>query len=138
MKVIFDSGAWIAIYNKSDYYHSLATQYYSRIKKKRALFYTNDYILAETYTRILYDINLESAIKFRNQIYSSVEKQQLTLIEIDRSKRELAWQELERFSDQALSFIDATLIANFREYNLGKIFTFDEHFKKCNLPTNPF
>lgn len=137
MKIIVDTSAWIAMYDYSDQFNSLATDYYHKIRKKRTLLYTNDYALDETYTRLIYDKGLAVAIKFYCQIKSAVKQNQLTIFEVDLSTRERTWKILKKYKDHKLSFTDGTIVANFKDYRLDEIFTFDKHFKDINLPTNP-
>lgn len=137
MKIFIDTSAWIALEVQNDIYHPQAGQYEKEIKKRRALLFTNDYVLAETYTRLIYDFHFKAAKQFKTKIELGLEKT-LTLLEIDLPVRERAWEEFEKYSDHKLSFTDGTIIANFKDYNLDEIFTFDKHFRECNLPTNSF
>lgn len=136
MKVFVDASAWIARQIKRDKNNQLAKKHYEIYKKQRALFYTNEFVLTEVYTRLIYDVHLLAAKNFHKCILSSIEKNQLVLIEIDPKDREEAWSYLQKFSDHKLSFTDATIIANFRTYKLDEIFTFDKGFKIYGLPTN--
>lgn len=137
MKIFFDTSAWLALEVENDKCHESAKEYEQNLKKKRALLFTNDYVLAETFTRLIYDFHLQAAKNFKEKIERGLTKN-LALLEVDSVARERAWDELERYFDHKLSFTDGTIIANFKDYNLGEIFTFDKHFKDCNLPTNPF
>jgi len=136
MKVFVDTSAYLALEIKNDKNHLLAKRHFNFLKKKRALFFTNDCVLVETYTRLIYDIHFQAAKKFHKYVSELLSKAQLTLLEVDDKDRELAWIELERYSDHKLSFTDAAIIANFRAYKVDEIFTFDRHFKACGLPTN--
>lgn len=136
MKVFVDTSAWIALEVDKDISHK-AAKYHTRVlKKKRALFFTNEYVLAETYTRLIYDVHLSAAYQFHHNINFAIKEEGLIVLEVDPSVRELVWRELLRYSDHKLSFTDATIVANFKLYKLDEIFTFDRHFKDINLPTN--
>lgn len=136
MKIIFDTSAFIAFEVQNDLNHAKAKTYFESLKKKRAVFFTNDYVLDETYTRLIYDIHLKAAESFYTYILDLLEKRQLTLLEVEPSTRKDAWQQLLHYPDHKLSFTDATIISQFIEYNLDEIFTFDSHFRNINLPTN--
>lgn len=138
MKLFIDTGPWLARQIKQDQYNLSAKKQYNQYKKQRAIFYTNDYVLSEVYTRLIYDVHLPAARRFYSFVIDSIQKNQLSVFEIDNDDRERAWIELERYSDHKLSFTDATIIANFKEYNLDEIFTFDRTFQDINLPTNQF
>lgn len=136
MRVFIDASAWIAIYVANDIYHKAAKQRYELLKKRRDLFYTNDYALAEVYTRLIYSFHLKIAKKFHHWIKIGVDGHQLSILEVDPAVRERTWRELQKYSDHKLSFTDATIIANFKNYHLDEIFTFDKHFRDINLPTS--
>ena len=135
MKVFVDSSAWLALHIANDQYFKEAEKYAHSLIDKRALFFTNDYVLDETYTRLIYDFNLQTAQEFHKKIILGV-KENLVVLEIDEYERELAWFYLEKFKDHNLSLTDATIVVNFNEANLNEIFTFDRHFRDINLSTN--
>jgi len=136
MRIFIDTGAWMGYEIKNDQHHGEASAYFKKAKKDRALFYTNSYVLAETYTRLIYDLHLKAAEIFHEHVLSSVEKHQLVVLEIVPEDRQRAFEILKKFSDHKLSFTDATIVANFYEYHLDEVFTFDKHFKDIGLPTN--
>lgn len=136
MRIFVDTGAWMALEIKNDQYHPRARTYYQTATKSRTLFFTNDYVLDEVYTRLIYDFHLKQAREFHQQILSAVDKRQLVLLEVGDKDRKLAWLMLDKYSDHKLSFTDATIIAQVTELHLDEIFTFDRHFRDVNLPTN--
>lgn len=136
MKIFVDTGAWLALEISKDKNHAEAKLYARELKNKRALFFTNEYILAETYTRLIYDVYLKAARQFHENIKFAVKQEGLIILEVDTTMREKSWEELERYSDHKLSFADATIVANFKTYKLDAIFTFDKHFTDITLPTN--
>lgn len=136
MRVFVDTSAWIATEVANDFYHKEASKHKAYLERERAMVFTNEYILAETYTRLIYDKHLSAAYEFYKKIMRGVKESSLSILEIDHSGREEAWKELLRYSDHKLSFTDATIVANFKLYKLDEIFTFDRCFKDINLPTN--
>lgn len=135
MKVFVDSSAWLALEIRNDIYHISAVKEVTEFKKQRALFFTNDYVLAEVYTRLIYDFHLLVASQFHEKIITGT-KTNLTILEIDDRERTLMWQKLEMYKDHKLSFTDASVVVNFIDLNLDNIFSFDRHFRDINLPTN--
>ena len=136
MKVFIDTGAWLALEVINDINHHEAEKKYKAYKGLRSVFCTNDLVLSETYTRLIYDVDLKASEKFHEQVKNLTKNGELAMFEIDSSGRDAAWFYLKKFSDHKLSFTDATIIANFKEYRIDEIFTFDRHFKEINLPTN--
>lgn len=135
MKVFVDTGVWIALKDKNDGDHDEAKKHLQLLKKKRAQLFSNDYILAETYTRFIYDFGLDAAIDFYQSVIEGTDYN-LTVIEVDERARQNAWRILRKYSDHKLSFADATAAVSFFDYQLDEIFTFDRHFRDINLPTN--
>lgn len=136
MRIFIDTSAFLALEFKTDRHHLVARQFFTHLKSQRALFYTNNYVLAETYTRFIYDLHLKAAQKFQEYILQLATLNQLIIIEVTSEDSEQVWAGLERYSDHKLSFTDGTVVASFKKYHLDQIFTFDKHFKEINLPTN--
>jgi len=136
MKIFVDTGAWIARQINSDIFNKSSIKSYQKYKQNRALFFTNSFVLSETYTKLIYDYGLKVASQFHEIVNEALELRELSVFEIDGKERGIAWTYLKKYSDHELSFTDATIIANFNEFNLDEIFTFDHHFKDINLPTN--
>lgn len=136
MKTFVDTSAWLALEIGIDINHKTAKQHAKFLEKERALFFTNEYVLAEAYTRLIYDVHLNAAYQFHKHISLATKVEELVVLEVDPSIRDSVWKELLRYSDHKLSFTDATIIANFKLYKLDEVFTFDRHFKDINLPTN--
>ncbi|TSC85299.1 MAG: nucleic acid-binding protein, contains PIN domain [Microgenomates group bacterium Gr01-1014_16] len=135
MKVFIDTGVWIALKDRDDRDHDKAKKHLQFLKKKRALLFCNDYILAETYTRFIYDFGLNEAISFNQSVVEGADLN-LTVIEVNEGARQSAWRLLRKYADHKLSFADATAAVSFLDYQMDEIFTFDGHFRDINLPTN--
>lgn len=136
MKVFVDTSAWLATEIGNDYNYKAAVKHKAFLERKKAMVFTNEYVLAETYTRIIYDKHLSAAYEFHKKIMRGVKGGSLSIVEIDHAGRENVWKELLRYADHQLSFIDATIVVQFKQFKLDEIFTFDRHFRDINLPTN--
>lgn len=135
MKVFVDTGAWLALEIKNDINHSKAREFLQTLKKRRALLFTNAFVLAETYTRLIYDVSLDIAKKFHGSINQGI-KSNLTILEVDKTAHDLVWKQLDKFKDHKFSYIDGTIIVQFKNYQLDTIFTYDRQFRNINLPTS--
>ena len=71
--IFVDTGAWIALTDKSDHYHLEANQIYAALKQRNPRFVTTDYIIDETVTRLRYDANHQVAVTFLDSINRSEE-----------------------------------------------------------------
>lgn len=135
MKVFIDTGAWLALEIKNDINHSVAKKFAQELIKKRALLFTNNYVLSETYTRLTYDVNLKTAIKFQKTIKKAI-SENLQVLELLTVEFDGVFEELKRYRDKKFSFTDGSIIFHYKKYRLDNIFTFDHSFKEANLPTN--
>ncbi|MEK6680744.1 MAG: hypothetical protein AABY79_02125 [Nitrospirota bacterium] len=48
MKVFIDTGAFLAISDKSDIFHELSATVYQKVVEQKAILYTSNYIIDET------------------------------------------------------------------------------------------
>lgn len=135
MKVFVDTGVWLALEVRNDVNHSAARKFLQILKSRRALLYTNTFVLAETYTRLIYDISLTAAKTFHESINKGI-KSNLTILEVDHPIREMVWKQLIRYGDHRFSYTDGTIIVQFYSFQLDTVFTFDKQFRNINLPTN--
>ena len=135
MKVFVDTGAWLALEIKNDVNHLAAKKFLYFLQRKRALLYTNPFVLSETYTRLIYDVSLFAAKKFHENILQGT-KSNLTILEIDKTEREFIWEQLFQYRDHKLSYTDVSITVCYKNYQLDTIFTFDSHFRNINLSTN--
>ena len=120
MKVFIDTSAWLAIDIANDYNHKEAIKHKALLEKQRVMLFTNEYVLAETYTRLIYDKHLKAASEFHQRIIKGIKEGSLAILELDYSDREETWRELKHYSDHKLSFTDGTVIANFKKYKIRK------------------
>ena len=62
--IFVDTGAWIALSDKSDQHHKDAEIIYNLLKQKKKRFLTTDYVIDETVTRWRYDAGHQIAVNF--------------------------------------------------------------------------
>ena len=71
MKELFvDTGAWVALNNKKDKYHSEAVRANKDFLDKGYFYITSGYVLDETYTLLRYDVGHKRAVEFGGEIKS--------------------------------------------------------------------
>ncbi len=68
MKTFVDTGAWLAVVVRTDQYHDVGTLHYAALINRRERFFTSDYVLDETVTRIHYDASHATAVTFLDLI----------------------------------------------------------------------
>ena len=131
--IFVDSGAWIALLDRRDQYHSEAVAIYNDLMQQNTQFLTTDYVIDETATRLTYGVNHSIAVQFLDLTKDSQETEVLTVVEIDS----LLFQEAERlfrqYDDVKLSFTDCTSFVVCQQHNISEAFAFDQHFPMVGI-----
>jgi len=131
--IFSDTGAWIALSDKSDQYHHNAVRIYSELKNRKERFVTSDYVLDETLTRLRYDAGYRIAVKFLDAIAASQESGILSVVRIDDMLFAKAVSVFRKYDSAVLSFTDCTSFALCREYGIHQAFAFDSHFSMMGI-----
>jgi len=133
-KQFVDTGAFIAITDKSDQYHSIAVAYFVELLEARKPLLTTNFILDETYTRLKRNLGSHAAITFGETTRKS---DQLEIITINGEIEEKAWKIFKKYHDQAFSYTDCTSFAVMQMKKLKRAFAFDGHFNIFGFNTIP-
>jgi len=119
-----DTGAWLAVADRSDRHHKEAVEALLDIQKRCRLLTTN-LVVAETYVLIRRNIGYDAAITFLNSIEGSPKT---TKILSDEAVERAAAETLRRYRDQDLSYTDAVSFAVMKKHGISRAFSFDKHF----------
>ena len=131
--IFVDSGAWIALLDQRDQYHSDAVAIYNDLMQQDAQFLTTDYVIDETVTRLRYDFSHSGAVEFFDFIESIKNRGILTAVEIDRALFQDAEQLFRQYNTARLSFTDCTSFAVCQQHNISEAFAFDQHFPMMGI-----
>lgn len=82
-RLFIDTGGFIALTDKSDVYHSQATEFYSSLKPHMKRF-TSLLVVGETYTWLLYHINSAVARKWLGFVEEAEEQGVLSVLYPDQ------------------------------------------------------
>lgn len=121
--IFIDSNAFIAIRNKRHPLHGKAIRISSQIIEP--LVCTN-IVIAETLTILSMRVNKSIAIQFGKEI----KQQNIQIVHIDEIYQEKAWNIFQKIKSKDVSFFDCTSFAVMESFNIKKVFSFDEDFKK--------
>lgn len=136
--IFIDTGAFCAFADRSDSCHVIAVRQFSAILRERLQLITTNFIVDETYTWMRYRLGYRAAAEFLRRLRQSEEKEpRLEITTIGRALEDEAMQMLEKFSDQDLSYTDATSLALIQEKKLKRAFTFDRHFHLLPIEVIP-
>ena len=124
-EVFLDAGAWIALADAGDKYHSAARDEHHRLAGERWIYVTTNLVIAEAYILIRRTAGHQPAVRFLRSLGSSP---RLVKVYSDADLEQAAQDLLERYADQDFSYADAVSFAVMREREIEAAFTFDSHF----------
>jgi predicted nucleic acid-binding protein len=131
--IFVDTGAWIALVDKSDQHYNDASIIYKKLKQQKERFLTTDYVVDETVTRLRYDANHQVAVKFLDLIEQSEKTRILRRIQIDETLFQNAIAIFRKYDSAVLSLTDCSSFAVCQMYNIYQAFAFDKHFTMMGI-----
>ena len=124
-KIFIDTGAFIALNDKSDQYHLKATAIFKKLlKDNSSVLFTSNLVISETYTRILYISKPEIAIKFLDII----KQISISILYSDHQIENKSIEFLKKYKNEKISYTDAVSFLLMKENKISKAFAFDRHF----------
>ena len=131
MKLLADTGALLALFNRKDDYHERAAAF---VASGRARFVLTELILSETVTRLRARSDAATAANVGVTLLNS---RRYEVLVVDTPLLESGISNLRKFSDKRLSLVDAVSFAVIRSLALDGAFTFDRDFRDCGFETFP-
>jgi predicted nucleic acid-binding protein len=132
--VFVDTGAFVALRNRSEREHEAAREALSMLVAERTLLLTSNYVFAETYTALLVRVGREEAIRWGRSFRAG---EAIELARVDEPLEEQAWSILESHADKSWSYVDATSFALMERERITEAFAFDHHFAQRGLTLLP-
>ena len=133
-RVFVDTGAWFAIQVTDDAHHDAARRTFPVILEACRSLVTSNLVVGETYTLLRVTKGYAQAKRFLDKLLHS---KKLERVFVSEHLEQQAYEILERFSDHAFSFVDATSFALMRQHRMRHAFAFDAHFHTAGLLTIP-
>jgi len=127
-RIFVDTGAWIALTDRSDQYYQRAIEAYSRLKKEHVQFITTDFVIDETVTRLRYDSNYQIALRCLEILVKAEQQGILQILYVDRTIFAEASSLFRQYDTATLSFTDCVSFAICEMHKLQRVFGFDRHF----------
>ena len=131
--LFLDTSALIALINRRDQYH-VRIRDYLRDAKEVLAGVTSNLVLAEFVTFFSRHGALPEAIQFHQRV---LKDPHFRVIWIDAVLHQSSLQVLEKFSEQHLSFTDASSVALMRREKIDRVLAFDEDFHKIGFEVVP-
>ncbi|MFV1916929.1 MAG: type II toxin-antitoxin system VapC family toxin [Patescibacteria group bacterium] len=136
-RIFVDSSAWIGFTLKKEKYHKEVFDYLITEVKRGAKFFTSDYVLDETFTRLITGQSFRSAKVLKRKVKTLEREKQLLVLWTNEVIFNKSWKYFEKFSEHKLSFTDATIYTFVKDLKIDEVLTLDEGFKKVGLTVKP-
>lgn len=137
-KAIFvDTWAWVALANESDQWHEIAESLNIELILAGYVYITTNFILDECYTLIQTRLNKKAAIKFGEEIRSSIETGIVKLVHVSDKIEDEAWNLFKSHKDKDYSFTDCTSFIVMQKSGINEAFTGDIHFSQFGFTRLP-
>jgi len=127
MNVFIDTCAFIALIDSDDDFHGLAFDLFSKASKDNADFLTSNYVMLETIFLLQRAIGLPAVKDFKKLMLPIVR-----IIWIDEKIHRESLNNLIAAEKKKISLTDYSSFYILDNYNIDKVFTFDNHFKEKN------
>ena len=122
--VLIDSGAFIALADRTDRYHADALECLTRISAHRLPIYAPSPVIFETHRKLLHQIGYWAALRFLRSAYDGSVNIVRPVSGDEMSARAL----VERYESMALTLSDAASMAIMTRLGIGVCFSFDYDF----------
>lgn len=136
-RIFVDTSAWIEHLLQKEIHHRRIYDYFIKEARLGSKFFTSDYVLDETYTRLLTNQSLQDAKNFRKYVKEAEVQRNLLVLFTDEVIFNKAWFFFEKFSEHGLSFTDATIYTFVKDLKIDEILTLDQGFKKVGVAVKP-
>ena len=130
-RVFVDTSAFYARSNRRDADFSDAQVIQRRLIVDRAVWFTSNYVVAETHALLLARAGVRAAMAFLHELRQS----SIAVVRATEEDDERAFAILRLYDDKDFSLTDATSFAIMDRLGIRHAFTFDRHFAQYGLET---
>ena len=136
-RIFIDTSGWIELILSGEKFHKEVTAYFTDELKKGSNLFTSDYVLDESFTRLLTNQSFHSAKTLREKTREAQKAGHLLIFWMDEVLFDKTWDFFEKFNDQNMSFTDASIAALMRNFKLDEILTLDQGFRNIGFTVKP-
>lgn len=136
-RIFVDTSSWVEFVLEKERYHQQVFDYFAVETSALSHFFTSDYVLDETYTRLLTRQSITAAKKFKQVVEKSERNKELSVLFTTKAVFDRSWNFFEKFSEHQSSFTDATIYTFVKDLKINEVLTLDQGFKKIGLIVKP-
>lgn len=122
---LIDSGAFLAMLDVRDKYHTPAQTFIS--SQSNAIFLIPEAIFAETMTLVKARLGAKPAIMLGERIFVST---MFKLVTLPESENLAIWAIFKQYDDKAWSYADCSILATSQYLQIASVFSFDHHIEQ--------
>jgi hypothetical protein len=126
LKVFPDTGAFLALADEDDDYHSAAKSAHTELLRSKAQLVTSNFVLGETYTLIRFKVGHPAAVEFMKRF----DRTGIKTLRATEQNEQTAKAIFMRYNDKDFSFVDCTSFALIDHHRLDYAFAFDGYFRQ--------
>jgi len=126
LKVFLDTGAFLALADEDDDYHSVAKSIHAQLLASHSQLLTSNFVLAETYTLIRFKVDHRAAVEFMKRF----DQTRIKVLRVTETVEHSAKAIFAKYDDKDFSFVDCTSFALIDYHRLDQAFAFDSHFRQ--------
>ena len=117
MKVFLDTGAFLALADEDDDYHSVAKSVHAHLLSTHAQLLTSNFVLAETYTLIRFKVGHRAAVEFMKRF----DQTGIKVLRVSDGIEHTAKSIFTRYNDKEFSFVDFRLNSHALQLRLNLV-----------------
>lgn len=136
-RIFVDTSGWIELILRGERYHKEVSTYFLASLKIGAKFITSDYVLDESWTRLITTQSVTSARALRDKALGAERQGQLLISWMSETLFHKSWKTFLTYAEHTFSFTDATILTIVEELRIDEVLTLDQGFKKVRIVTRP-
>lgn len=136
-RIFIDTSGWVELMLRGEKYHRQVAGYFLREAKRGSQFVTCDYVLDESWTRLITNQNIGAALRLKEKVSIARGQGFLTISFTDEKLFEKSWLAFLKYSDHKLSFTDSLIITLVKDLRIEEVLTLDQGIQKTGVKTYP-